>query len=277
MTHILSLSYGKDSLACLEACKILGYPIDHVMHAEVWATDTIQADLPPMVEFKEKADKIIKNRYGLTVEHVYAKDINGEKLSYDKYFYSSRNSKVYGRCIYGFPMLMGSWCVDRLKTRVINKALKTYSPTVTSTSNVVQYLGIAADEHDRIGRHTKSGVVMPLVDIGWDEAHCRQWCEDNDLLSPIYTNATRGGCWFCHKQSVNQLRVLRKNYPELWKLLLQWDLDSPAPFKPDGHTVHDYDRRFCLEDLGCIPKNKKFKWKMLEKIPASKEEDCNVL
>lgn len=38
MTRILSLSYGKDSLACLEACKLLGYPIDRVIHAEVWAT-----------------------------------------------------------------------------------------------------------------------------------------------------------------------------------------------------------------------------------------------
>lgn len=72
MEHILSLSYGKDSLACLEACKILGYPIDRVVHAEVWATDTIPADLPPMVEFKSKADAIIKARYGLTVEHIYA-------------------------------------------------------------------------------------------------------------------------------------------------------------------------------------------------------------
>lgn len=52
MEHILSLSYGKDSLACLEACKLLGYPIDRVIHADVWATDTIPAELPPMVEFK---------------------------------------------------------------------------------------------------------------------------------------------------------------------------------------------------------------------------------
>ena len=72
--HILSLSYGKDSLACLEACKQLGYPIDRVIHAEVWATDTIPADLPPMVEFKAKADKIIKERYGLTVEHICARE-----------------------------------------------------------------------------------------------------------------------------------------------------------------------------------------------------------
>jgi hypothetical protein len=57
----------------------------------------------------------------------------------------------------------------------------------------VQYLGIAADEPERIERHTKPGIKLPLVEIGWDEAYCRKWCEENDLLSPIYTTATRGG------------------------------------------------------------------------------------
>ena len=55
--HILSLSYGKDSLACLGAIEQLGWPLDRIVHAEVWATDTIQADLPPMVEFKAKAEE----------------------------------------------------------------------------------------------------------------------------------------------------------------------------------------------------------------------------
>ena len=72
MQYILSLSYGKDSLACLEAIKLLGLPLDRIIHAEVWATDTIPADLPPMVEFKAKADAIIKERYGITVEHIAA-------------------------------------------------------------------------------------------------------------------------------------------------------------------------------------------------------------
>lgn len=63
--HILSLNYGKDSLACLGAIKILGWPLDRIVHAEVWATDTIPADLPPMVEFKRKADEIIKRRFGI--------------------------------------------------------------------------------------------------------------------------------------------------------------------------------------------------------------------
>lgn len=43
----------------------------------------------------------------------------------------------------------------------------------------------------------------PLIEIGWTEEDCFHWCEENDLLSPIYANTTRGGCWFCHKQSIS--------------------------------------------------------------------------
>ena len=70
--YVLSLSYGKDSLACLGAIQELGWPLDRIVHVEVWATDTIPADLPPMVEFKKKADAIIKERFGIEVEHVCA-------------------------------------------------------------------------------------------------------------------------------------------------------------------------------------------------------------
>lgn len=72
MEHILSLSYGKDSMACLGAIEELGWPLDRIVHVEVWATDTISADLPMMVEFKRKADAIIKKRWGIEVEHISA-------------------------------------------------------------------------------------------------------------------------------------------------------------------------------------------------------------
>lgn len=128
----------------------------------------------------------------------------------------------------------------------------------------VQYLGIAADEPERIKRHTKEGIVLPLVEIGWNEEQCRKWCEENNLLSPIYTTTQRGGCWFCHNQGVDQLRQLRKNYPELWQLLLKWDNDSPTTFKADRRTVHDYDKRFEYEEKGLVPIGKGFRWKMIE-------------
>lgn len=246
--RVLSLSYGKDSLACLGAIEQLGLPLDRIIHAEVWATDTIPADLPEMVEFKEKADAIIKDRYGIEVEHI------SSEVSYEEQFYKRRfNKKKEIDCIYGFPCIKGAWCNDRLKTGLLNKINK---------GNIC-YIGIASDEPNRFHNLTDEK-ISPLVEAGWAEDMCREWCIKNDLLSPIYTTATRGGCWFCHNQSISQLRLLRKNYPELWRLLLKWDTDSPVSFKPDGHTVHDFDLRFRIEDEGLIDPKATFRWSMLD-------------
>lgn len=121
--YILSLSYGKDSIACLKAIEELGWPLDRIIHAEVWATDTIQADLPPMVEFKTEADKIIKERWGIEVEHLCATR-NGEKLTYEKLFYHVPKRKSGGQFIEGspagFPYTKGAWCNDRLKTNMLD-------------------------------------------------------------------------------------------------------------------------------------------------------------
>lgn len=72
--YILALSYGKDSLRCLGAIKELGLPLHRIIHSEIWATDTIPADLPPMVEFKAVADKWILDNFGIAVEHMCAVD-----------------------------------------------------------------------------------------------------------------------------------------------------------------------------------------------------------
>ena len=331
--HILSLSYGKDSLACLGAIEKLGLPLDRIIHAEVWATETIPADLPPMMEFKKKADKIIKERWGIEVEHICAtRKINSQTVNVEREREQLRCVKTYEDCfysphnyatpklpfkerngIYGFPCSFGSWCNSRLKVGVLDgfargrfdlrkvflsengelqetptehrenirisdserklvyertqtqKQLFLKCPTAQGArKNIVQYLGIACDEPKRIERHIKKkGIVLPLVEAKWDEAYCRKWCEENDLLSPIYTSSARGGCWFCHNQDIDSLRRLRHNYPDLWELLLKWDLDSPTSFHSDGHTVHDFDKRFELEDKGIVP-IKKFRWSMLK-------------
>ena len=250
MEHILSLSYGKDSLACLGAIDKLGLPLDRIIHAEIWATDAIPADLPPMVEFKAKADRVIKERYGITVEHIRAQN------TYESCFYKVNNgvkSKCSGR-IWGFPMPKGNWCNSSLKMSVMRKFNK---------PDIVQYLGIAVDEPKRF-HNLSECKKSPLVMAEWTEEMCFDWCKQNGLLSPIYETSMRGGCWFCHNQSVEQLRSLRINYPELWELLLKWDNDSPISFKPN-HTLHDFDKRFSYEDKGfLLPNDTKFRWNMLE-------------
>ena len=250
MEHVLSLSYGKDSRACLGAIEELGWTLDRIVHAEVWATDTIPADLPPMVEFKAKADKIIKERWGIEVEHV-----SGEKNFQDVFYRVRRTTaKTAPGKIRGWPMTLGAWCNSDVKMPPLKKL---------GRGGGVIYVGIAADEPKRFG--TLSDVKRsPLVEAGWTEADCRKWCEENDLLSPIYTTSTRGGCWFCHNQPVDQLRLLRKSYPALWGLMLKWDLDSPVSFHADGRTVHDFERRFAAEDAGVIPTDRRFRWDMLD-------------
>ena len=139
--YILSLSYGKDSIACLFAIEQLGWPLDRIVHAEVWATDTIPADLPPMVEFKAKADAIIKERWAIAVDHVCAMR-DGKKLTYEDLFYhvpvrkcqnsmggtsDSRWSEAHGATAdsrsqpCGWPHQIGSWC-KKLKPPYIRVA-----------------------------------------------------------------------------------------------------------------------------------------------------------
>jgi hypothetical protein len=250
MDYILTLSYGKDSLACLGAIEQLGLPLTRIVHAEVWATDTIPADLPPMVEFKAKADEIIKRRWRIEVEHIR------NNKSFEDVFYSKVARGKFEGNIHRFPIVVNSagWC----------KHLKTNG--FLERKSHISYIGIAADEPNRFHNLTETK-RSPLVEAGWTEAMCREWCEKNDLLSPIYTTATRGGCWFCHNQGVDQLRLLRRNYPEYWALMLKWDLDSPVSFKPDGHTVHDFDARFALEDEGIITPQDKWKWAYLADEP----------
>lgn len=154
--YILSLSYGKDSLACLGAIEQLGWPLNRIVHAEVWATDTIPADLPPMVEFKAKADRIIKERWGIEVEHIRS------KYTYQDGFYMvcgkngrASKSKCAGK-IYGWPFQRGPWCNSRLKQHVLEKLPK----------EAVQYVGIACDEPGRFHVFGEKKKVLSLKPVG---------------------------------------------------------------------------------------------------------------
>lgn len=269
-TYCANVSYGKDSLAMLHVVTdVLHWPLDRVITADVWATDTIQADLPPMVDFKNHADRIIKERWGIEVEHFSAVWPDGTRRTFENMFYKElkpsgqqfRDEKWTKRNmmqIYGFPMVKGPWCNSKLKIAALKIAAK-------EASGGISYIGIASDEPLRIARQKdRPEIKLPLVEAGWTEPMCREWCEENDLLSPLYENASRGGCWFCFNKSLDELRQLRHEYPKLWELLLNWDKDSPFAFRMDGRTVRDLDKRFQLEDMGYFKCGERFAWKDIE-------------
>ena len=124
--YILSLSYGKDSLACLRAIEHLGWPLDRIVTADVWATDDIPAEYPPVVAFKKYVDNYIKEHYGITVEHYCATRVDGiqkDKVTYNDGFYHVLQSGDHAGTIKGFPMQRGPWC-QKLKLNAMERAEK---------------------------------------------------------------------------------------------------------------------------------------------------------
>lgn len=274
--YIASISYGKDSMAMLHVIAENGLPLDRIITADVWFDDNIRADYPEMAQFKDEMDVFILENYGIKVEHFRARNGN----TYFKQFYKNVGEKCrqtrienarnfyfkhgFGlpvhqntNCIYGFPVRIGAWCNSKLKIDAINQAKK-------SSNGAYSYIGIAADETKRIQRHRKNDkVLMPLVEFGITEKMAMEICRKNGTLAPTYQTGFRDGCWFCHNQQVSGLRRLRAVYPDLWEKLMRLDVDSPVTFHADGHTVHDFDKRFALEDCGMISERDRFKWEMI--------------
>lgn len=246
MRYVAALSYGKDSLAMLEVISRMRLPLERIITVEEWATDKLRAVLPEIVEFEAIADEKIFRRYGKRVEHIRSPH------TFESLFYAqmSCKSKRAGQ-LRGWPYRRGCWANSFLKIEPFRKAI---------SKDDVQYIGIAADETDRILHHSvRKRVKMPLVQQGWTEADCLQWCKQNGLLSPVYTSFTRSGCWFCCNQPVSYMRWLRREHSELWQLMLKWDKASPVRFK-EHYTVQMLEDRFNLEDKGAL-KDGRFTWR----------------
>lgn len=291
--YIARISHGKDSLKMLQVIKSRGLPLDRITTTDVWATDNISARLPPMEEFVAQMDQKIWDMYHIEVEHLCAQNPDGTKKTYEQMFYHipKRKNAGGGYCleqfsdsqisgtsgakiskyapwgqIKGWPLSNGTvtWC-QHLKSRAKPFPLERGTAT-RKDRNIVEYLGIAADEPARFGQ-LNDRKRAPLVEFGIDEDLCGLYCQYAGMLGPTYETSCRDGCWFCHNQGVDQLRLLRRNYPDLWALLMKWDLDSPVTFKADGHTVHDFDRRFQMEDERKVPIGRSFRWSMLDSPP----------
>ena len=109
--HIARVSYGKDSLKMLDVIVSRHLPLDRITTSDVWATDTISANLPPVEEFKARMDEVIWQKYRIEVEHLCARNKDGTKKTYEQMFYhvpKKRSQSVNVERIQGFPSEMRS-------------------------------------------------------------------------------------------------------------------------------------------------------------------------
>ena len=244
--HVASFSGGKDSTAMVLHMIERGDHLDEVIFCDT------TMEFPAMLRHVEKVKKVVEAAgikfTTLRAEHdfeYYLADIHvkGRKTSHDH----------FGIPGYGWPSHKVRWCTKHLKTEVID----IYLSALREHYDVIQYIGIAADEDYRLERKSNQDPNHrhPLREWGWTEDTALRYCYDlgydweglYELFKNEKTGRARVSCWCCPLQDYDGLRKLRTHFPDLWWRLQKLDSKQWKPFA-HGYSVTDFDRRFALED-----------------------------
>ena len=234
MKYVASLSFGKDSMAMLIKIKELGLPLDEVIYVDIMFDDDTSGETPEMASFITKAEKILKEKFNVEVTHLRG-------VTFKEQFYKIKQRGKHIGDNYGFPYTIGAWCNDRLKMQPIKEYMR------RQKEQIIQYVGIAYDEPERYERLNHETHIAPLYDLKITEKEAMEICEKYDLLSPIYKTSFRGGCWFCPKQRLSQLKWLYQEHNDLWNTLRDMEKDSFNTFRPNT-TLKDLEERFKNEE-----------------------------
>ena len=125
--HIARISMGKDSIKMLHVIITRGLPLDGVTTTDVWATDTVRAELPEVLKAKEQIEEKLWQMYRIEVDHLCARNKDGTKRTYEQMFYHIPNRRsqdvqeererdgLQPGSIRGFPDLWNKWCQSDLK------------------------------------------------------------------------------------------------------------------------------------------------------------------
>jgi 3'-phosphoadenosine 5'-phosphosulfate sulfotransferase (PAPS reductase)/FAD synthetase len=230
MKRYLSWSGGKDSTASIILCYENGIEIDGIIFSEVMFDHSrnISGENPEHIDFiYNKAIPKIEKEFGYKVVILRA-----EQDYVTLFNRVIKNSKKNNGKIWGFPLGGMCYCNNYLKVGNMKKWKKKISEPYEDI------VGIAFDEKQRFLRlkenHPNSRSV--LYDYQINENDTYEICRKYDLLSPIYEYRSRGGCWFCPNQSIEQFAYLRKNHPELYREL---EILSKTPNQVKGFFAYN--------------------------------------
>lgn len=140
MKHILTCSFGKDSIATALLALQHGEPLDELVYSEVMFSDTVSGELPEHKRFiYETAIPYFEKR------GIPTRVLRGQKTYLDCFYHIVSRGNAEGK-LASFP-LTGRCSIQRdCKLPPIRTYQKTLPP------DTVYYLGIAADEPIRLAR-----------------------------------------------------------------------------------------------------------------------------
>ena len=119
---------------------------------------------------------------------------------------------------------------------------------------IVEYVGVAADERQRISRerHGNRIKIYPLVEWEMAEKDCLEYCYSkgwhwNENGYELYDLLDRVSCKYCKNKNLKELRNIYHFMPDVWQELKELQDKVQMPYK-DGKTIHDIETRFITED-----------------------------
>lgn len=140
MKHILTCSFGKDSIATALLALQHGEPLDELVYSEVMFSDTVSGELPEHKRFiYETAIPYFEKR------GIPTKILRGQKTYLDCFYHIVSRGNAEGK-LASFP-LTGRCSIQR---DCKLPPIRTYQKTLPQ--DTVYYLGIAADEPIRLAR-----------------------------------------------------------------------------------------------------------------------------
>lgn len=234
---VASFSGGKDSTAMVLRMIELGDHIDEVVFC-----DTTK-EFPAMYRHIDKVRKVVEDA-GIKFNVIKAEhDFDYYMLEHKPKRRNQENNNLSG---FSWPTPMIRWCTCALK----RKPIASYFKEMKKTHNIIECIGLAADEEYRLKRknNQNSKHRHPLVEWNWTEADCIKYCYERGYnWDGLYEVFKRVSCWCCPLKSLDELRKLRKHFPDLWEELKVMDEKSWNQFRYD-YSVEDLEIRFRFEE-----------------------------
>lgn len=262
LLHVVSFSGGKDSTAMLLRMLEMGMQIDIILFCDTG------------IEFPETYAHIqkVEENTGIKVTTVRS-EYSYEYLMLEKPINRKKES-LRGKQGYSWAGSLMRWCTNLLKT----VPREHYLAELKKQYDIIEYIGIAADETERITRQCNSrpNVRLPLVEWGMTEADCLRYCKAKGYdWGGLYEKFGRVSCWCCPLQPLEELRILHRDFPDLWAQLRVWDDKTWRTFKPDW-SVQQLEVRFLFEqewkDSGRKTGTKEFYATLRERLEVANDE-----